>query len=85
MTVRTAHAGASPYEVCAISVNQHCTICGSYGPPKDDQPLGDPLRDSVTAKIYPLCGCKLEKIWGDDERCEAQMVLTSGSSPQNAK
>ena len=50
------------YWFCAASVNQHCAICGGFGP-------AGPEQDTVTGLDYPLCDCKLAKHFSGDA-CE---------------
>ena len=65
----------STYWVCAFSINQHATICSSFGP---SPPWGTAAwiawdrktRDSVTGIRYPLCTCREPKTFDDFVTCE---------------
>ncbi|CAK9038873.1 Centrosomal protein of 76 kDa, partial [Durusdinium trenchii] len=64
------------YWVCAVSVNQHASICGGYGPePPEGTPqwtLWDEKRhDSVTQQRFRLCNCEEPKrLSHRDATCE---------------
>jgi len=45
------------YWFCALSVNQHASICGSFAPGSAD----DDNCDTVTGSVYKLCQCQTEK------------------------
>lgn len=64
------------YWVCAISVNQHASICNSVGAPP---PLGSSAYagwlskacDTVTKRPHPICSCKEPKYFNDERiKCE---------------
>ena len=66
----------STYWVCAFSINQHATICHSFGPSPANT-AGDAwlawdrkTRDSVTGERYPLCSCLEPKTSHDFVACE---------------
>ncbi|OLP78257.1 hypothetical protein AK812_SmicGene41594 [Symbiodinium microadriaticum] len=64
------------YWVCAFSVNQHASICDSFGtePPQgtSEWSAWDRRRyDSVTGHAFQLCSCQVEKVFSHtDARCE---------------
>jgi len=63
------------YWLCIFCVNQHAGICGGFGRPPPPGPDFDSWdekrRDTVTRQIYPVCGCKLPKVFNDQpEECE---------------
>ena len=64
------------YWVCAFSVNQHASICAGFGPEpprKTDEWKSWNMKrlDSVTGKVFPLCSCKVEKVFSNSNgRCE---------------
>jgi hypothetical protein len=51
------------YWLCAVSVNQHCSICGGFAPGKP------PERDTVSGKVFELCTCTTAKHFSGDP-CE---------------
>lgn len=54
------------YWICAISVNQHCTICAS-------NPYHS--KDPVTGVVHPACDCGLPKMWN-----QSPPLIASGRS-----
>jgi hypothetical protein len=55
------------YWFCALSVNQHSNICGSFAPGSSDAQN----TDTVTGKLYALCQCRTTKHFNDSaEYCE---------------
>ena len=59
----------SCYWICAMSVNQHQSICGGFGPPQAGLPFGSPEYDSVNGLVYSLCDCGASKHF-DGSECE---------------
>jgi len=64
------------YWICAFCVNQHASICSSF-PPEPQQPsqLHDAWekdrRDSVTNRVFGLCGCSTAKHFNNSpDLCE---------------
>jgi len=79
--VRAAEKLDSTYWVCAFSINQHATICNSFGPspPRDTaawMAWDRKSRDSVTGERYPLCSCREPKTSQDYVACEVNKFDT---------
>jgi len=84
----TSRALDATYWVCAISVNQHASICQYYGPEPPphtyEWKAWDRKRyNSVTADPFPLCECDVPKALSTDPMCEVNkfddmMKLLSG-------
>lgn len=63
------------YWMCAFSINQHASICGSFGPPP---PEGTSTRleweakklDTATGLELPVCDCCEPKHFNADRECE---------------
>ena len=45
--------------LCALSVNQHCSICGGFAPGKIE-------RDTVTSEVFQTCDCGVAKHFAGD-------------------
>eukprot|EP00435_Cladocopium_sp_Y103_P071833 s163_g38.t1 len=65
------------YWICALSVNQHASICGGFGPEPDWQ--NDPEKwkswdrshyDSVSHTAFPVCSCEEPKHFNASAACE---------------
>jgi len=62
--------------ICAFAINQHSSICSSFGPaPAEGTPehaeWSQKTRDSVSSMMYPLCNCNQAKIFNNQpDLCE---------------
>jgi hypothetical protein len=81
-----------PYWVCAISVNQHASICGGFGPmpnPGTEQfaEWDANRRDTVTQEEFQVCRCGERKIFNDEpagceiNKFDSMMRLLSERGP----
>eukprot|EP00931_Biecheleriopsis_adriatica_P103171 TRINITY_DN7803_c0_g1_i7.p1 TRINITY_DN7803_c0_g1~~TRINITY_DN7803_c0_g1_i7.p1 ORF type:complete len:763 (-),score=89.08 TRINITY_DN7803_c0_g1_i7:362-2650(-) len=79
--------------LCAISVNQHASICGSFGPATAEGTLRfaewqAKHRDTVTGEVFQLCSCHQPKFSNDQpDQCELNkfddmMLLLSKRLPR---
>jgi len=77
LRLEEARAMQQRYWICAFCVNQHTSICGSFGNPPPQGSVAYERwdanrRDTVTGAIHPLCCCSEPKSFNDapDSSCE---------------
>eukprot|EP00931_Biecheleriopsis_adriatica_P100352 TRINITY_DN7566_c0_g1_i1.p1 TRINITY_DN7566_c0_g1~~TRINITY_DN7566_c0_g1_i1.p1 ORF type:complete len:819 (-),score=76.26 TRINITY_DN7566_c0_g1_i1:268-2724(-) len=55
--------------ICALSIDQHSSICGGFGPPPADarkrQEWERKTKDSVTGETFTTCSCGKRKLFND--------------------